>query len=116
LSEEEGQCLDLDVKLVEGQYNGLLVETCQFEDCQRTRRVHLPGHLAEGAAVAAWLSRLKEGGAAFDYPAALTPLEWSCLDALQRAIRADNQTARRIEQEKENFKQRSDALDASRRR
>lgn len=56
----------------------------------------MPAHLGYPASVATRLENLKEGGARFDYPTALTPFEWATIEALQHARRIEQ-----IEQDKE---------------
>ncbi len=87
-------CLESGVKMGELPVGGYPVEVCS--KCQRNRSIAMPPHLGYPASVATRLENLKEGGARFDYPNALTPFEWSAIEGLQRARRIEQ-----IESDKE---------------
>jgi hypothetical protein len=65
----------------------------------------LPGHLSALIIDALRLDRLRETGATFSYPDALTPVQWAALDALTIARRRDQQedfeSKRQDQQERE---------------
>ena len=52
-----------------------------------------PPHLAEAISQVLRLDRLREGGARFQFPDALTPLEWAAIDALQCSRIEDSRMA-----------------------
>lgn len=52
-----------------------------------------PPHLAEAISQVLRLDRLREGGAQYQFPNALTPLEWAAIDALQMARIEDGRQA-----------------------
>jgi hypothetical protein len=64
-----------------------------------------PGHLFAVIVEALRLDRLRETGATFSYPDALTPVQWAALDALTIARRRDQQedfeSKRQDQQERE---------------
>lgn len=55
--------------------------------CGRLVALCIPPHLDQPAQLALRFDGLKEGGARFDYPDALTPYEWTLIEALQIARR-----------------------------
>ncbi len=81
-----GDCEDatVEIQIWQGAHQ---IERCQW--CNKARGVVMPAHLGNPASVAVRLDNLKEGGARFDYPNALTPFEWTVIEALQSARRSD---------------------------
>lgn len=57
-----------------------------------TKQSEQPADLSHWVAIALRLERLKEGGAVYAYPDALTPSEWAAVDALKIA-RAEEEEA-----------------------
>lgn len=82
--------------------------------CNKPRGLPSPPHLSEPMAVALRLDRLKDAGARFDYPDGLTATEWACLDALQTARRADQESEARQRAQEAEIQQRAAALNRAR--
>lgn len=60
-----------------------------------TKTSEQPQDLAHWSSVALRLERLKEAGAVYAYPDALTPAEWAALDALKLGrLEADDEAAK----------------------
>ena len=68
---------------------------CQECPLLPTKASEQPQDLAHWSSVALRLERLKEAGAVYAYPDALTPGEWAALDALKLGrLEADDEAAK----------------------
>lgn len=79
--------------------------------CKRVRGNPSVAHLNEAVGVALRLDRLREAGARFDYPAALAPFEWACLEALTLARRNEQEATERERERQAEFAARKAELE-----
>ena len=100
-----GSCLEAETQFEAWEQSDLLAERCLAPHCGRWRNLAAPVHLASAAHLAIHLDNLKEGGARFAYPDALTPQEWAVIEALQMTRHKDAADTREEQAEQVKAKQ-----------
>jgi len=81
-----------------------------------TKASEQPADLSHWVSIALRLERLKEGGAVYAYPDALTPGEWAAMDALKMARAEDDDHANRDRAEKQSAAAETARIEALRQR